>query len=399
MSSKALIWGKAMTDAALAVTQSAVEEFTERYLESLGGTIEKQGDKWEVIVPDNEETGLPAGRMLLLTGDDIDEERTGEPLHPESEFFQRILREASERRPTGKLTIETDQAEVEIPQWLEGSDVEVTETLFNPYYDRAAVVVLFQVSIETVSEYQQEFLRVIAIDGRSEQRLPELEETFLRITSITADTTATATQSAFSEADARSLLDTAQNQLMEKVQTEIDEVHREASRAADAEVEEYRQLQQQRIQELEEERSKLSSKINELSEAINSSDQDDRVEALKERKKVKAEYKELDSELIDLHEQRDQGYPQKQKEIRIRHSLDVRVTPLTVTQVEYERGEMDIELAEEGMTQTVTIGYGSGIGSMENVRCSSCDQELTAENSLQTIKDSLRCRKCTSSND
>ncbi|ADD03977.1 uncharacterized protein Nmag_0388 [Natrialba magadii ATCC 43099] len=387
-----------MTDAALAVTQSAVEEFTERYLESLGGTIDKQGDKWEATIPDNEDTELPAGRMSLLTGDDTNEGATGNPLHPESEFFQRILREASERRPTGKLTIEADQAKVELPQWVEGSDVEVRETQFTPYYDRAAIVVLFEVSIETVSEYQQEFLRAIAIDGRSEQRLPELEETFLRMTSITTETESTASQSAFSEADVPSLLDVAQNQLMAKVQTEIDEVHREASRAADAEVEEYRQLQQQRIQELEEECSKLSSKIDELSEAINGSDQDDRVEALKERKKVKAEYEKVDSELSDLHKQRDQGYPQKQEEIRKRHALDVRVTPLTVTQVEYERGEMDIELAEEGTTQTVTIGYGSGIGPMENVRCSSCDQELTAENSLQTIKGSLQCRRCTSPN-
>ncbi|MFC4437470.1 MULTISPECIES: V-type ATP synthase subunit I domain-containing protein [Natrialbaceae] len=387
-----------MTDAALAVTQSAVEEFTERYLESLGGTIEKQGDKWEVIVPENEDTGLPAGKMSLLTGDDIDEEFTGEPLHPESEFFQRILREASERHPTGKLTIETDQAEVEIPQWLEGSDVEVKETQFTPYYDRAAIVVLFRVSIETVSEYQQEFLRAIAIDGHSEQSLPELEETFLRMTSMTTDKISTNSQSSFSETDTRSLLDTAQSQLMEKVQTEIDEVHREASRAADAEVEEYRELQQQRIQELEEERSKLSSKIDELSEAINGSDQDDRVEALKERKKLKAEYEEIDSELRDLHEQRDQGYPQKQEEIRKRHALDVRVAPLTVTQVEYERGEMDIELAEEGVIRTVTVGYGNGIGPTENAQCSSCDRELTAENPLQTIKDSLRCRSCTSFN-
>jgi archaellum component FlaC len=387
-----------MTDAALPVTQSAVEEFTERYLESLGGTIEKQGGRWEVTVPDTDDTRLPAGRISLLTGDDIGEEATGDPLHPESEFFQRILGEASERCPTGKLTIETDQADVEIPRWLKGSDVEVRKTQFIPYYDRTAVVVLFQVSIETVSEYQQAFLRAIAIDGRSEQSLPELEDTFLQMTSLTADTTSTTYQSSLSEADARSLLDTAQTQLMEKVQREIDEVHREASRAADAEIEEYRQMQQQRIEELEEERSKLSSRIDELSEAINGSDQEDRVEALKQRKRVKSEYEEVDSELIDLHEQRDQGYPQKQEEIRKRHALDVRVTPLTVTQVEYERGEMDIELDEEGMNRTVTIGYGIGIGPTEKVRCSSCDRELSAENYLQTIKDSLRCRRCTSSN-
>lgn len=383
-----------MTDAALPVTQSAVERFTERYLESLGSTIEKQGDEWEVTIPDTENTGLPAGTISLLTGDDTDESASGEPLHPESEFFQRILREASERSPTGKLTIETDQADVEVPHWLEEGGVEVRGTRFTPYYDRTAVVVLFQVSIETVSEYQQELLRAIAIDTRSEERIPQLEETFLQRTSGTTDMPSTEAQPSFSEADVRSPLGIAQNRLMETVETKIDEVHSEASRAADAEVEEYRKLQQQRIQELEEQRSRLSSKIDELSEAINGSNQEDRVKALKKRKEVKAEYKEVSSELNELREQRDQGFPQKQSEIRKRHALDVQVAPLTMTQVEYERGEVAIDLAEDGMSQTVTLGYGSGIGVTESVQCSYCDRELTTENTLQSIGDSLRCREC-----
>ena len=387
-----------MTDAALAVTQSAVEAFTEHYLKSLGSTIEKRGERWEVTIPDNEDTELPAGCLSLLCGDGLEGDATEESLHPESEFFQRILREASERRPTGKLAIETNQAEVEVPQWLQGNDIEVREARFTPYYDRTAVVVLFQVSIETVSEYQQEFLRAIAIDRRSDETLPELEDTFLRMTSMTTDTTPTASQSSLAEADARSLLDTAQNQLMETVQTEIDEVHNEASRAADAEVEEYRQLQQQRIQELEEERSKLSSKIDELNETINGGNQENRVEALKQRREIKAEYEEADSKLSDLYERRDQGFPQKQQEIRNRHALDVRVNPLTITEVEYERGEIDIELNEEGVARTVTVGYGSGIGITDDVRCSSYNREFSAENPLKTIKDSLRYNRCTSSN-
>ncbi|NHN60048.1 MULTISPECIES: hypothetical protein [Halorussus] len=388
-----------MTEAALAVTQSLVERFTENYLESLGGTIEKRGDTWEVTIPDNEDTELPAGSLSLLCGADRDEDATGESLHPESEFFQRILREATERHPTGKLSIEADQDDVEIPQWIKEGDVEAREAQFTPYYDRTAIVVLFEVSIETVSEYQQELLRAIAIDHRSEQRLPALEETFLHMTSITTNGSPTTTQSSLAETDARSLLNTAQDQLMKGIQNEIEEVHNEASRAADAEVEEYRQLQQQRIQELEEERSKLSSKIDELSEAINGSDQDDRVARLKKRKEAKSEYEEVDSELSTLHERRDQGFPQKQEEIRKRHALDIRVTPLTVTQVEYERGEIDIELAEQGVSRTVTLGYGSGIGTMDTVQCSSCDSVLSVDNPLKTIKGSLQCRACSSSND
>jgi len=388
-----------MTEAALAVTQSLVEEFTECYLKSLGGTIEKRGGTWEVSIPDSEDTELPAGSLSLLCGPDRDKAATGESLHPEGEFFQRILREATERQPTGKLSIEADRDDVEIPQWIKEGDVEVRGAQFTPYYDRTAIVVLFEVSIETVSEYQQELLRAIAIDHRSEQRLPTLEETFLHMTLITTNSSPTTTQSSLSETDTRSLLKTAQDQLMKSIQNEIEEIHNEASRAADAEVEEYRQLQQQRIQELEEERSELSSKIDDLSDTINGSDQDNRVEALKKRKEAKAEYEEVDAKLSTLQKQRDQGFPQKQDEIRKRHSLDIRVTPLTVTQVEYERGEIDVELADQGVSRTVTLGYGSGIGTTETVQCSSCDSVLSVENPLNTIKGSLRCRDCSSSND
>jgi hypothetical protein len=122
------------------------------------------------------------------------------------------------------------------------------------------------------------------------------------------------------------------------------------------------------------------------------------VEALKKRKEAKAEYEEVGAELSALQELRDQGFPQKQEEIRKRHALDIRVTPLTATQVEYERGEIDVELAEQGVSRTVTLGYGSGIGTTETVQCSSCDSVLSVENPLNTIRGSIRCRSCSSSN-
>lgn len=92
---------------------------------------------------------------------------------------------------------------------------------------------------------------------------------------------------------------------------------------------------------------------------------------------------------------RDRGFPQRQREIRGRHSLDVNVTPLTLTEVEYERGEADLELTDGRTSRTVTIGYGSGVGVTDTIRCSSCEQELTERNPLQTISNRLRCQGCT----
>ena len=154
-------------------------------------------------------------------------------------------------------------------------------------------------------------------------------------------------------------------------------------------------MQQQRIQELQEEHSNLSSKINDLSEKINTGDEDSHVQALRERKELKSEYEELDETLNELQERRDSGFPNRQREIRERHSLDVKVTPLTLTEIEYERGEIDLELVDGSSHRTVTLGYGSGIGVADTVRCSSCERELTGGNPLQTISNGLICERCT----
>jgi hypothetical protein len=383
-----------MTDAAVPVTQSAVEQFTERYLRSLGCSIEHSDDYWVVSVPDTTDTEIPHGKHTLVRGEgapDGDDDST-KRLHPESAFFQRLLREAAERSPTGKLSIESE-SDIETPKWIQRSDVEVQNAQFVPYYDRTAAVVLFRVGIETVSEYQKEFLRAVAVDSRSEEHLPRLAESFLELTSVESSE-APSGSAELTQTEARPLLETARELVINEIQDRLNEIHREASRAADSEVEEYRQLQEHRITELQEEHSNLSAKINDLSEQINTGDEDSRVQALRERKELKSEYEELNETLNELRERRDSGFPERQREIRERHSLDVQVTPLTLTEVEYERGEVDFELTNGSRGQTVTLGYGSGIGVTETVRCASCDQELSEQDPVQKISNGLECQRC-----
>lgn len=388
-----------MTDAAVSVTQSAVERFTEQYLRSLGCAIEKRESRWEVTVPEGADTELPIGDVTLICGNDAAEQDGDEELlHPESGFFQQAITEASKRAPSGKISIDTRNTEVELPSWLQKGAVEVSDAQFTPYYDRTAIVMLFRVSIETVSEYQSELLRAIALDIRSRDYLPKLEETFLERSSLEVET-AISDRLELKKAEVSKFIDSASDHLADRVQPQIDEIHQEASRAADAEVEEYRQLQQQRIRELEEKLSNLSSKIDELSEAINSSGQEERVRALKDRKELNSKYDDVEAELTDLRQRRDRGFPEKQREIRGRHALDVRISPLTVTQVEYEQGEIELELTEEEITQTVTVGYGSGVGVTETVQCGLCNQDITQQNPLQTIQDGLQCMECTPTDD
>ena len=382
-----------MTDAAVPATQSAVEQFTERYLRSLGCSVERSDHHWVVSVPEDTDTEISYGRHTLVLGEGTAAGDSTKRLDPESSFFQQLLREAAERSPTGKLSIES-KSDIEIPGWIEDSVVEVQDAQFTPYYDRTAVVVLFRVSIETVSEYQQEFLRAVAVDARSEKQLPRLAKSFLDLISMESDAVSSGSTHV-TETEVRPLLDTSRELVIEGIQDRLDEIHQEASRTADSEVEEYRQMQQQRMEKLQEERSNLSSKISELSEKIDTGNEESRVEALRERKELKSKCDEVDEMLSELRDRRDRGFPERQREIRERHSLDVQITPLTVTEVEYERGEIDIELEDERINRTVTIGYGSGIGVTGTVQCSTCERELTENNLLQTIADGLQCKACT----
>jgi hypothetical protein len=384
-----------MTDAAVPVTQSVVERFTEQYFTALDCHIKKEGTQWEVTIPDEVDIGFASGRLVLVCETDpskVDER--AEALHPESSIFQSLVAEASERNPTGKIAIGSDSTKVETPPWLEKGGVSVQTANFPPYYDRTAVVVLYRISIETVSEYQQELLRTVALDVRSSDRLPGLEDTFLRITSP-EDEPRSSESLGLDDTRVSRLVEAGSETVVNQVQSQIDDIHQEASRAADSEVEEYRQMQQQRIEELQEKASNLKFRIDDLSQSIQESTaQEERVQSLKKRKELKSEYDEIESELDEIQQRRERGFPNKQREIRDRHSLEVVVTPLTITEVEYERGEIEFELVDETATRTVTVGYGSGVGLTEKINCDSCKQQLSEHNPLLAIKNGLQCVNC-----
>lgn len=384
-----------MTDAAVPITQSAVEQFTEQYLVSLGSTIEKYGDRWEVTVPDQAKTEIPSGHLVLFLGDasaDLDENER--QIHPESSFFQEMITEASERQPTGKIVIAAEDTQIEIPTWLQENNITVDKATFTPYYDRSAIAILYRISIETVSEYQTELLRATVNDIRSMERLLKLEETFLEST-LPTEPKIESEPIDIERSTADDLIAETRKQVVDRVQPKVDEIHHEASRAADAEIEEFRQMQQQRIEELEERSARFSERIDNLSESIQqSSNEGDRVEALQKRKELKSEYEGVVSELEDLQHRRDQGFPEKQTEIRERHALEVVVTPLTMTQVEYERGEIEFELSEGPVSQSLNIGYGNGIGITDEMSCDVCGRTVSGQNPLSSIQNGIQCSEC-----
>lgn len=384
-----------MTDAALPITQDAVERFSAQYLSLLDCRIEKNGDRWEITIPQSVETDLEAGRHVLRLGTEVsDLDEKEEALHPESTFFHSLLEDANQRRQVGKVAVESSNRSVQIPKWIQGSPVEVIETNFSPYYNRSALAAIFKVSIETVSEYQTELLRAITIDARSAGVLPGLTETFLEITSLEEEFSGGQPFELDRDRTA-TLLEQIRSEILDEVQPKIDEIHDEASRAADAELEEYRKMQQQRIEELKDEIASLASRIEELNNEIDqASGQAGRIEKLNKRKQLKSDLANAEHELDDIRERRGQGFPETQGEIRDRHDLEVVITPLSLTEIEYESGEAQFELMDEGETMTVTVGYGCGVGVTEEIECETCEKPFSGGNPLQTISGGLRCGDC-----
>jgi DNA repair exonuclease SbcCD ATPase subunit len=383
-----------MTDAAVSVTQSAVEHFTEQYLRSLDCSIAKDGDRWEVTVPENAATALPPGKIVLICGDqDTQLEANQEELYPQSSFFQELLVESSESHLIGEVSVDLD-TEIELPPWLKTGGIKVKSTKFTPYYDRNAVILLYRVSIETVSEYQRELLQAVALDERTLNPLPALENEFLQQTSPGTEVVTSRTIEV-DENRITDLVDETRERVVDRLHDEITEIHQEASRAADAELEEYRQMQEQRLEELEGKLSTLTANIDKLSNTLETgSSSENRVEKLKERKQLRAEKDDIESELQDLQQQREQGFPEKQREIRDRHDLEAVVTPLTVSKVDYERGELEIELLENNTTRSMTVGYGEGIGIADEIQCEHCGEFLSKGRPLHTIKTGFVCKHC-----
>ena len=384
-----------MTDAALSVTQDRVEQFTKTYLETSGCSVAVSGDELVVTVPDPAPTELldPGTTTLVCASDP---ERLGDEvaLHPESETFQNLLREAADRVPVGRIEQMTEDAEVRLPEWLVESEVSVAKTRFVPYYDRTAVVGLFRIGIETVSEYQTTLLRGAAVDATSTRPLPGLTDRLLaRSTPDSVPVEATAPT--LGESSVREALTALSDLVVEQTRPTITEIRDGATRAAGAELDEYRQLQDQRIDELEAEISAASDEIETLNTTVDETEsQAERVEMLQERKQLKRKRGELQSEVAERREARSVGFPEKRREVGDRHSLEVVVEPLTVTEYQYEQGELEVTIVDSTSRTSVRVGYGNGIGVTESVACERCGSTLSADNPLRLDGETICCTAC-----
>ena len=374
-----------MTDAALPITQSAVETFTQRYLSWLGADVEKEDGRWAVTVPEDVEGDVQTGEFVLVCEADKNDLTSDEvALHPESDFFVRLLDDAAKRQPIGAMQITDDSEDADSLDSIIGESVVVESTDFYPYYDRKAVAVLFHISIETVSEYEAELLRAVAVDSRTHEPLPELAVSYLDRTGPEADELTTPGDIENSRRSTEKSLQRAREQVEQTIQPRIAEVHSAASRSADVELEDYHQMQQQRIDEFREEIESLEDQIESLSRTTHSTDdQQERVASLRKRKELRSQHDPLEEELNELIKRREAGFPKQQRKIRDRHSVTVVIKPVSITVVEYEVGDLELKLRESDRRATVALGYGSGVGLTEEPSCSECGESFSNENPIR----------------
>lgn len=376
-----------MTDAALPITQSAVESFTQRYLRSLGAEIKKeeQDNRWTVTIPESIEADIQTGEIVLVCEASKEDVANNEvALHPESNFFVRLLDEAVEQQPVGAMRITAADKNVDVPNTIIHESVDVESADFYPYYDRTAVIVLFRISIETVSEYETELLRAVAVDLRTHEPLPELAVSYLDRTEFATGEVAISSDSENSRRSVEKSLQQAREHVEETIQPTVDEIHSAASRAADIEIEDYHQMQQQRIDELQDKIASLGNRIEDLNRTANSTaDHQERMAALRKRKELRPEHEALEEERNELIERREAGFPEQQRTIRDRHSATVGIKPVSITTVEYEVGDLELELREGDRRATVALGYGSGIGLTEEPSCSECGESFSNENPIR----------------
>jgi hypothetical protein len=371
-----------MTDAAIPVTGRAIERFVEAYLTSLGAKIEKDGRQWSVVLPDDADTDLELdGIVLEIAENPADVEEGAIPIAPESPFVERVLDEAADRTPVGSVSLTSDGEDIRSPPWITDGPTDVEEATFTPYYDRRAVCVLFHVGIETVSEYQREELRAVAIDLNDEEERPRLAESYLDL--VNDDQRELNEGDRIDEARLTDVLDSAHTAVESDVSSVVRETRERATRAADVELDEYRQFVRQRRDELSDEIDNLTDRIKEVNETVETtSEQQERVKGLRKRKELQSELDDLRSEHDELSSQIEAGFPEKRREIRERHALTVRIRPVATTAISYERGDVELTLQSKSRALSRAYGYAVGVGVMEDANCEQCGKLLTAENPL-----------------
>lgn len=370
-----------MTDASATVSHEAAIDLAERYFHAIGAEILKQDDSWEVIIPESAETPFDDGVIEVSVSKEDVADFDGPSIRPESGFFEQITTAASKLAPVGVASLTSEKIDTSYPDWIEGGRLQVESAEFTPHYDRMALCCLVRVSVETVSEFESDYLRAITVDLRSLDRLAQMSTTFLGRYEDPMIWEHTDSELHSSESTLADAVDAAQQHAREEMSSHIQDTVNEAARNAAVEFDEYREYEEQRLEELTADIERIEEKLHDInSEFETVTDQHERVDLLEERQELRSELETLTNELETIKRRQDHGFPEKREQIYDRHSVEVKLHPYTASLIVYERGELDLELATDNGNHSVTVRYATGQGTTDDVKCSICQKQLSAEN-------------------
>ena len=122
--------------------------------------------------------------------------------------------------------------------------------------------------------------------------------------------------------------------------------------------------------------------------------QKQRVESLKERKRLRSDKQRLEQRRDEHLGEKKRGYRRKHREIYERHAIAVTTKPIATTLVVYERGELALELRNGSSFGSMRVPYAIGAGVVDDVRCDRCNRLLSRDNPVRSTSDGLGCRSC-----
>lgn len=312
--------------------------------------------------------------------------KSTEPKHtiePGGQLVDDILASLSPLEPRIAIQIEDVGDELPNPAWLSRSALSTVEATFTPYFERTGVWTLVDVSIETVSEFEQDILLSVGVDPKTGDRLPLLEELGEQLTGTDDIDIPGVTVDRRREQDIEpTTLETQIEPIIEqKLTATIDSIRQQAANAASVEFEDYVEVQNERIASLETEIAELQEELTAIGQRLDQADsREERLEALEQRDAKQDELEAKQTELSELTGAKRDGFPSYQSKIRNRHSVNVETEIVAIIEATYPKGDLMLTVTDGTSEVSTRVAYGHRAAIFEQASCEGCGSVLTESN-------------------
>ena len=323
-----------------------------------------------------------------------------EPKHtiePGGQIVDDILTSLSALEPRIALQIEDVGDELPNPAWLSNSALSTVEATFTPYFERTGVWTLVDVSIETVSEFEQDILISVGLDPETGDRLPLLEELGEQLTGANDINIPDVSVDRRREQDIEPApLETQIEPIIEKKLTAtIDSIRQQAANAASVEFEDYVEVQNSRIASLGTDIAELQEELTAIGQRLDQADsREERLEALEQRDAKQDKLETKQTELSELKEASREGFPSYQSKIRNRHSVSVETEIVAMIEATYPKGDLMLTVTDGTREVSTRVAYGHRAAIFEQPSCEGCGSALTESNPGHIMRNQLLGANC-----